>query len=162
MIPVTTEYTRLCEAHQSPKSAAGAPPAAAIGSSQPTPPRPARVCSRWQVHQHRARRRPLHQGVDRGMSRLGDDEITLPMPGTARSSASADRSEMLTISQIRFLRCPASATDGAAPGPCANTWPVHSAAHRATANTATERSSPATPHLRIVEDPQFRPWVRLT
>jgi hypothetical protein len=40
------------------------------------------------------------------MSRLGDDEIILPMPGTARSSASADRSEMLTMSQIRFLHCP--------------------------------------------------------
>ena len=52
-----------------------------------------------QVQQHHVAGGPLDQGADRGAAVRADDQVTLPVAGTARSSASAGRSLIMTMSR---------------------------------------------------------------
>ena len=72
-------------------------------------------------------------------------------PGTARSSTSAGRSEMMTMSGIRPRRSSTAAAACGGAGPCAGSGPAHGAARPGPARTATGRSSrgsPASPGRR--------------
>ena len=68
-------------------------------------------------------------------------------PGTARSSTSAGRSEIITMSGIRPSFSDASLGAGVGRDRCASTVPVRCAAHRGPARTTTCRSSRGDTHI---------------